>query len=144
VVSIFDIAGYILKTIGGEISAMKLQKLCYYSQAWHLVWSDQPLFNEDFEKWENGPVCKELFNVHRGMFYLSTDVIKTDLLSGNFVSDEEAANIDQILEDYGKYTGGQLSELVHREDPWRNTPKNEIISKDVMKQYYSSLVSSNG
>jgi hypothetical protein len=26
------------------MSAYKLQKLVYYSQAWHLVWADEPLF----------------------------------------------------------------------------------------------------
>lgn len=26
---------------------MKLQKLCYYAQAWSLVWDDAPLFAED-------------------------------------------------------------------------------------------------
>jgi uncharacterized phage-associated protein len=60
-VNIFDVAKYILHSIGGEISTMVLQKLCYYSQAWHLAWYGIPLFPEDFKKWDNGPVCTELF-----------------------------------------------------------------------------------
>lgn len=35
--NVFDVAKYILDTVGGEITSMKLQKLCYYSQAWHMV-----------------------------------------------------------------------------------------------------------
>ena len=70
-VNIVDVAAYILGEIGGEISTMKLQKLCYYSQAWTLVWSGKELFNEDFEAWVNGPVCKELFKKHQGVFSLS-------------------------------------------------------------------------
>ena len=46
--TVFDVAKYILEK-KGTMSTMKLQKLCYYSQAWSLVWDDQPLFNEDFE-----------------------------------------------------------------------------------------------
>ena len=37
-----DVAAYILNR-QGPMTAMKLQKLCYYSQAWHLVWDSEPL-----------------------------------------------------------------------------------------------------
>ena len=43
--TVFDVAAYILKQ-RGEITTMKLQKLVYYCQAWHLVWEDEPLFRE--------------------------------------------------------------------------------------------------
>ncbi len=36
---IFDTAKYILEK-SGAMSAMKLQKSCYYLQAWFLVWDD--------------------------------------------------------------------------------------------------------
>ena len=44
--NVFDTAKYILEQ-KGDMSTMKLQKLCYYSQAWGLVWDDEPLFDED-------------------------------------------------------------------------------------------------
>jgi uncharacterized phage-associated protein len=34
--------------------ALKLQKLLYYSQAWHLVWEDTPLFTARIEAWIDG------------------------------------------------------------------------------------------
>ena len=52
---------------------MKLQKLCYYAQAWSLVWDDTPLFDEEFYAWTNGPVCKELFYYTQGMFSVGED-----------------------------------------------------------------------
>ena len=58
--NVFDVAKYILEKLG-TLSTMKLQKLCYYCQAWSLVWDDTPLFDEKFEAWANGPVCRELF-----------------------------------------------------------------------------------
>jgi uncharacterized phage-associated protein len=137
---VFDVSKYILETIGGEISAMKLQKLCYYSQAWHLVWNDTPLFQEDFLKWDNGPVCRDLLNLHQGKFYVDSDIIADSLLSEDGISETERLNIEQVLEDYGKYTGVQLSELTHSEKPWQQTKKNEIISKEIIKDFYASLV----
>jgi uncharacterized phage-associated protein len=50
-----DVAEYILEKVG-ETTAMKLQKLVYYSQAWHLAWTEQPLFKDKIEAWCNGPV----------------------------------------------------------------------------------------
>ena len=53
-VNVLDIAAYILCK-QGAMTAMKLQKLVYYSQAWSLVWDDKPLFRERIEAWANGP-----------------------------------------------------------------------------------------
>ena len=39
-ITVFDVANYILNK-QGSMSAMKLQKLVYYSQAWSLVWDDE-------------------------------------------------------------------------------------------------------
>ena len=55
--NVFDVAKYILQRTG-KISTWKLQKLCYYSQAWTLAWTGKPLFEEEFEAWRNGPVCE--------------------------------------------------------------------------------------
>jgi len=63
--NVFDVARYILKHTG-PVTAWKLQKLVYYSQAWSLVWDVRPLFPERIEAWANGPVCPELYAQHRG------------------------------------------------------------------------------
>jgi uncharacterized phage-associated protein len=44
--NVHDVAAYILEKVGEPISTMKLQKLVYYSQAWHLAWDEEPLFFE--------------------------------------------------------------------------------------------------
>lgn len=42
--NVLDVAAYVLAK-RGPMTAMKLQKLVYYSQAWHLVWDEEPLFD---------------------------------------------------------------------------------------------------
>ena len=54
-VTVFDVVRFILEQ-KGSTTAMKLQKLVYYCQAWSLVWDEQPLFKERIEAWVNGPV----------------------------------------------------------------------------------------
>src|ERR1700733_8590182 len=68
--TVFDVAAYILAKRGG-MTAWKLQKLVYYSQAGSLVWDERPLFAERIEAWANGPVCPDLYAAHRGAFIVT-------------------------------------------------------------------------
>lgn len=63
-VNVYDVAEFILRKFG-SMTAMKLQKLVYYCQAWSLVWDEKPLFPERIEAWANGPVVRELFDLDR-------------------------------------------------------------------------------
>ena len=40
--TIFDVASYILSK-QGPMTTMKLEKLCYYAQAWSLVWDEDAI-----------------------------------------------------------------------------------------------------
>lgn len=140
----FDVAKYITEQTG-MMSAMKLQKLVYYSQAWNLVWEEEPLFDEDFQAWANGPVLPSLYQLHRGMFKVDASLFH-GANSAN-LTDDERDNIDNVLAFYGDKTAQWLSGLTHQEDPWLNargsTPigeaSNAVISKAAIHEYYSSL-----
>jgi uncharacterized phage-associated protein len=134
--NIFDVAHYILETIGGEVPTVKLQKLCYYAQAWHLAKYGTELFPEEFEKWDNGPVCRELYETHRGKFSLNKHRIHPELCTGAEFIDEEHGTLGYVLSHYGPVDGDELSLLTHREDPWKNAERNAIISKEAMRNYY--------
>ena len=98
--NIFSVANYILQK-QGKISTMKLQKLCYYCQAWALVWIEKPLFNENFEAWANGPVCKKLYNLTKGQFEVDQTIfINKPKLEKN--ENNEYKTIDAVLKKYGK------------------------------------------
>jgi len=140
--SVHDVAAYILKR-RGPVTAMKLQKLVYYSQAWGLVWDEEPVFSERIEAWANGPVVRELYEVYRGQFrvtenrYGDPDVLK----------EEQIATVDAVLKFYGGLSSQQLSDLTHREDPWRDARRglepgergHREITHESMAEYYSSL-----
>ena len=59
------------------MTAMKLEKLVYYSQAWSLAWDGEPLFNDDFQAWANGPVCPTLFYSHQGHYVVAENFYST-------------------------------------------------------------------
>jgi uncharacterized phage-associated protein len=138
-----DVAAYILKE-RGSMSAMKLEKLVYYSQAWHLVWEDEPLFADRIEAWANGPVIPVLYKEHRGRFTVG------QWLAGDpgRLSAKQRGTIDAVLGFYGDKQAFWLSELTHREAPWVNAREGLApgqqssceIKKSSMAEYYSSLV----
>ncbi len=141
--SVHDVASYILDTQGSSISTWKLQKLAYYSQAWHLVWAEKALFHDRIEAWANGPVVPALYSQHRGKFNVST-WSKGD---SNNLTDVEKASIDRVLDSYGKLSGQQLSILTHAEDPWREARiglspterSTNQIALESMVVYYGAL-----
>lgn len=137
-----DVAAYILEK-KGEMTAMKLQKLVYYSQAWSLVWDEEPLFPERIEAWANGPVVPALYSEHRGQFKVSS------WPRGNpdQLTLEQRQTIDAVLNYYGDKSSQWLSDLTHREEPWLEARKglgpgergSQAISHASMAEYYGSL-----
>lgn len=145
--NVFDVAKYILSEIG-EMSTMKLQKLCYYSLVEGLI-ADEPvvMFKNKVEAWANGPVCRDLWNLHKGAFYIKKGAIKDELLSAKEIPLQNKNYINIALEKYGELTGAELSEKTHQEAPWVNAIKDvnssknssAIISHKSLTEYYSKI-----
>jgi uncharacterized phage-associated protein len=143
--NVFDVAQYILHK-SGRLTTWKLQKLCYYSQAWSLVWDEKPLFNEEIEAWANGPVIPDLYKRHKGRFYVTDQNIVGE---PSKITKRQRDTIDAILDSYGKKSSSWLSELTHGELPWENARKrdnlscgergNAEIKLDEMAEYYGGL-----
>jgi uncharacterized phage-associated protein len=135
-----DVAHYILDR--HAMTAMKMQKLVYYAQAWNLARTGELLFTEPIEAWVNGPVIRELYEQHRGQFSLS------GWLSGDTaaLSVDQRALLDEILGTYGQRDAVWLSQLTHSEEPWQRAREgisdaarsSAIIDPVVMARYYRS------
>ncbi len=144
-VSVLDVASFILEKQPKKqpLTAWKLQKLVYYCQAWSLVWDEKPLFKEKILAWANGPVVKELYNQHKGLFYVK-EVAKgcLDRLSVN-----QKDRIDHVLKAYGDKTAQWLSDLTHMEEPWIEARKGLKLGErgeaeirlSTMLEYYSGV-----
>ncbi len=141
--NVFDVAKYILQQ-KGEMTAMKLQKLVYYSQAWSLVWDEKPLFPEKIEAWASGPVVPELYQVHRGAFAINEAMFGGEPKK---LTKDEKETIDAVIKTYGDKPSQWLSDLTHIEEPWKNAREglqmgergNREISLASMAEYYGSL-----
>ena len=52
---------------GGEelMTNMKLQKMLYYQQGFHLAYFGTPLFDEEIEAWMYGPVVPSVYDEYK-------------------------------------------------------------------------------
>ena len=143
--SCYDIANYFIRLAnetGSYISNLKLQKLVYYAQAWHLAIHDTPLFEEDFEAWIHGPVIPTLYREYKdfGWKPIIKDVQKP-------IFSEDVRNfLEEVAEVYFACDAYELERMTHQEDPWfkargglsMDAPSNEVISKESMTNYYKA------
>jgi len=159
-----DIAKIILSYLdesGDSISNKKLQKLLYYTEAWSLVHLES-MIAEDFEAWVHGPVIPSVYREYKDFGY---HPIKIDyecgespveryhkLIETSGVTPDQWELIQTVLTKYAGLAAFQLENLTHSEQPWidaragkgPNENSSDIISKSVIKSYYSSLISDNG
>jgi uncharacterized phage-associated protein len=142
------VAKYILEQVG-TISTMKLQKLCYYTQVWNLHFSGEKLVEQEFQAWANGPVSYELFDLHRGRYFVDANSLAS--YSSVILTSDQKLLIDSVLDSYGDMSGAELSALSHSESPWIEARgsaspgmlSTEVISAESMKQFAELVISSS-
>lgn len=128
---------------GELLTNLKLQKLLYYAQAWHLALKGTELFAEDFQAWVHGPVL--LTQYHRFKDYkwqpIQADIDKPEL------DGDLSQFLNEIIDVFGSESAVALEIMTHREKPWieargalsPHEPCNNYISKHAMAEYYKSL-----
>ncbi len=135
-----DVAAAVL-TRTGPITTMKLQKLLYYAQAWHLVFQRKPMFDEKIEAWPQGPVTPSIFAGHRKQYQVTSGP------SGHAgaLTAPENATLTWVMDKYAHYSAETLSRLTHMESPWRaargivdeNEKSSQPIAHDQMRHFYA-------
>ena len=96
---------------------VKIHKLLYYCQGWHLARTGEPLFAEPIEAWLNGPVVAELWRDEKRAHRPSPAALALDA--------ESRHTVEIVVARYGDLTGKQLIRLTHDEPPWRDASERE-------------------
>ncbi|ELW93680.1 Panacea domain-containing protein [Acinetobacter baumannii] len=136
-----DIANYIIWYVNkdediplGELTPLKLQKILYYVAANYLKNNDELLFDEPFQKWQYGPVVKEVYrefksaNIYhiskpKSLIEESSDapfgIHKRDFKEELFLADKKfVETADPIIERLIRRKAFDLVEMTHREEAW--------------------------
>lgn len=138
-----DVARYIVAKFqerGDLITNLKVQKLLYYVQGWHLGLFKRPAFDGEFRAWIHGPVNLDVYHEYKRYRW-------------NPISDEQGAvdlppelqkHVDEVLSVYGGDTAWALESETHTERPWIAArsglaPDDEghtVISDGDMMEYF--------
>jgi len=139
----FDVANYFLKCqdsdAGDLMSNMKLQKLVYYAQGFHLAIKDRPLFDEPIMAWEHGPVCVALYKKYK-KYGGRAIPIPYDVNAYDLFDKETRDFLENVNNYYGQYSAWKLRNMTHLEPPWLvayHKGKVEISLSD-MKAYFKT------
>ena len=111
--SVYEIANWFLKK--GEMTHKKLQKLCYYAQAWCYALKGYRLEDTDYQAWVHGPVSPVLWERFKGFGYDSIRIKGNVKLT---IEPDDISLLEDVWDTYGEQTGNSLETLTHRETPW--------------------------
>lgn len=141
--NIYEVARYFL---GKEsMSHKKLQKLCYFAQAWFLANYGRQLVPNRFEAWVHGPVCPDLYARYRSWGW---EKIPMETQPVSFGEEGVACFLDKVYETYGDYTADELERITHADEPWNKArvncapgsySRNPIALID-MRDYYGERI----
>lgn len=149
---IFDVANYFRWRVdydaGDNITQLKLQKLCYYAQAWHVAFTGERMLNEEFEAWDHGPANRELYTYYRPRLERGWDPIDPGDIKETFdptanFSMDELESLQEVWDTYGHLGAKRLEELTHQERPWLETIRNYIIPIELMEEFYRDMVTAD-
>lgn len=147
IISPHDTADFLLvecRERGDILTNLKLQKLLYYAQAWHLTLKNKPLFAEDFQAWVHGPVLPSQYQrFKKNEWRPILDEITLPKLKDSAV----ANHLVEIVNVFGVETASALELMTHNEQPWKkaregipsDAPSIAIITQESMAAFYKTL-----
>lgn len=137
------------KVQNGTLGKLKIMKLLYYLDFDFFEKYGQSVTNDEYLRFENGPVPRMAEKVLKEMngkdIKITNRKIKEGLndqqhieASSNFDIDvftkEELLMLEEVASKWEKFTGSEMKMATHGEAPWISTKPNEVI--DYNLAYY--------
>lgn len=136
-----DVANYFLsksdEEAGDVISNLKLQKLLYYAQGFHLAITGKSLFSERIEAWTHGPVVPSVYRHFKE--HGAAGIPKPELVPE--FSEETQEVLDEVYSVMGQFSAWKLRNLTHTEPPWMDAYEAEAstpISNESLMEYFKT------
>jgi len=142
--SAFDVARYIIKSLPTD--NLKLQKLLYYCQAVHLVLYDKnPLFHEEIEAWDYGPVVPAVYKEYRNHGFETIPSPDKPLDESSGLDMNKIRVIDMTMACFGGMSGTELINQTHSETPWKEAYRlgkpSKVITLDAIYTFFKDTLS---
>lgn len=138
-----DIAHYFLSLVkeeeGDAMTNLKLQKLLYYAQGFSLALYDEPLFEDQIEAWQHGPVCVAIYHQFKGYGSNAIPPVQVDLRKYDGRTQDLLNEVNRI---FGQFSAWKLRNMTHEEPPWMDAYEmpNDTITHEAMSKYFKTQV----
>lgn len=122
------------------ISNLKLQKLVYYAQGFHLAVFDKPLFKERVSAWAHGPVVPDLYHEYKE--YGSNPIpFDEDFDPTDYFDDGQLELLEEVFNVFGQFTAWKLRDMTHEEKPWlAHEETGTRIPRKELKAYFKTRI----
>lgn len=126
-------------------SRLKLLKLLYYIQGYHLAMFDAPLFKDKMEAWLHGPVVPSVYQWAKNLTdeKMQDEAMNEKQMGALNLHPQQTELISEVLKIYNKYSAYGLRDKTHTEMPWLSVyeqGKNNEITQDSLKNFFIPLV----
>ncbi|MCL2142762.1 MAG: DUF4065 domain-containing protein [Methanomassiliicoccaceae archaeon] len=119
---------------------LRLEKFVYEAQAWSTVKLGGPLFSEDIEAWDYGPVIPSVYNTFKGHGRNQIRKVSGEYSSDVFTAEQVRLLID-ISRNLGRFATGTLVDRTHTDgSPWEQVHvkgRNNTIPLELIRDHYS-------
>lgn len=125
---------------GGErLTNLKLQKLLYYQQGFHLAFFGTPLFAEDVEAWMYGPVVPAVYDEYSAYGSSALPEVKVPVS----LSKDEEELFNEVYDAYREFSAIGLMNRTHSERPWLDAVPHDrgtVITQESMMAYFKTQI----
>lgn len=136
-----DIARKILSRVdvehGDTISNLKLQKMLYFVQGFHLASFGHALFEEDMVAWAYGPVVPKVYDAYKR--YRQRDINTSGIIDDVVLQPQEEALFNKVYLEYSRFSAVALMQMTHTAGPWPNHQMGEVLPKDEIRDFFMTL-----
>jgi uncharacterized phage-associated protein len=138
-----QVAEYFLTLVNEKLderlSPLKLQKLLYYAQGFHLAIHNKPLFADRIEAWEHGPVVSTVYHIYKRWGARGIPIPKD--VDYSIFSNNEISLLKEVYDVFGQFSAWKLRNMTHAEPPWDLAFKgNATITNTSLKNYFKTQI----
>lgn len=146
-----DIARYIVNYSNKKeylCSNLKLQKLMYFVQAYSLITTKRPIFEETIEAWDFGPVVPAVYHEFKRFGAGNIPFIKRYYVGyqeyaydPGLINKKSRRLIESVVDHFKDYSSTDLVELTHSQAPWTDNYKPDcqnVIPLSSIQAYFAT------
>ncbi|NMM93303.1 Panacea domain-containing protein [Bifidobacterium oedipodis] len=134
---VLDVANFFISAAESEgedgegVSNLKLQKLLYFAQIASLQETRAPLFDDDFEAWDYGPVVPSVYRTFKANHGEPIRVTYGPFDHTKFTA-EQYDLLNRVYRQYRQYSAYGLANMTHQPGlPWSECREHGVSVMDV-------------